>query len=111
MPPSHPASKKSPFYHLEQENADPLRIKKEREKARKAKQSQWWRDRLNAGICHYCQKKFKPAELTLDHVVPLARGGKSQPGNMVPACAECNRSKRLDTPVDRILRQLEEEKQ
>jgi 5-methylcytosine-specific restriction protein A len=44
--------------------------------------------------------------LTLDHVVPLARGGKSQPGNVVPACKSCNREKSLDTPVDRLLKEI-----
>lgn len=30
---------------------------------------------------------------TLDHVVPLARGGAHDPGNLVVACAPCNRLK------------------
>jgi hypothetical protein len=33
-------------------------------------------------------------ELTMDHVVPLARGGKSTKGNVVPACKPCNNKKK-----------------
>jgi 5-methylcytosine-specific restriction endonuclease McrA len=96
------------YYSLDQDHSDPKRIKKERDKARKLKKSQWWLDQLNRGICHYCEKKFLRAQLTMDHVVPLARGGTSTPGNIVPACADCNRNKKLHTPVDQILMQIGE---
>lgn len=94
------------YYILDPEAADPKRIKKEREKAQKLKKSQWWLTQLNRGICHYCQKKFQARELTMDHVVPIARGGTSAPGNIVPSCRDCNRDKKLDTPVDRLLREI-----
>lgn len=42
------------------------------------------------GHCHYCGKE---AKLTLDHVIPLSRGGKHSKGNVVPACLHCNDSK------------------
>jgi 5-methylcytosine-specific restriction endonuclease McrA len=42
------------------------------------------------GHCAYCGKE---AKLTLDHVVPLARGGKHSKDNVVPACNHCNCSK------------------
>jgi 5-methylcytosine-specific restriction endonuclease McrA len=42
------------------------------------------------GRCHYCQKV---AKLTLDHVIPLSRGGKHSKDNVVPACKHCNSSK------------------
>ena len=32
-------------------------------------------------------------EATLDHVYPVARGGAHVPGNIVAACAPCNRMK------------------
>jgi 5-methylcytosine-specific restriction endonuclease McrA len=99
----------SNHYLLDSELADPKRIKAEREKARKLKKSQWWLTQLNRGICHYCRKKFAPKELTLDHVVPLARGGTSTPGNVVPACRACNTEKKLDTPVDQLLKQIAKE--
>lgn len=42
------------------------------------------------GHCAYCGKK---AKLTLDHVVPLSKGGKHSKDNVVPACSHCNSSK------------------
>ncbi len=86
--------------------ADAKHIAKERENARKLKKSEWWKTKLNQGLCHYCQKKFKPAELTMDHVVPVARGGRSNPGNVVAACKPCNQSKKLETPVEQLLKKL-----
>jgi 5-methylcytosine-specific restriction endonuclease McrA len=40
--------------------------------------------------CMYCPG---PAE-TVDHVIALRRGGTNQEGNLVPACRQCNASKR-----------------
>lgn len=94
------------YYLLDESHTDSKRLKKEREKARKLKKSAWWLNQINRGVCHYCEKKIKSSELTLDHIVPLARGGTSTPGNVVPACRDCNRDKKLDTPVDEILRKL-----
>ena len=91
------------YYELNPEHTQPERIKKEREKARKLRKTQWWLDQLNRGICHYCGKSFPGGKLTMDHVVPLARGGESSRGNIVAACAECNRDKKLETPVDKIM--------
>lgn len=41
------------------------------------------------GLCAYCQA---PAT-TLDHVVPISRGGAHSKSNLVPACKSCNSSK------------------
>lgn len=85
---------------------DERQIKKERAKARELKQSQWWKNLIAKGICHYCEGKFPPAELTMDHVVPIARGGLSSKGNIVPACKKCNAGKKLSTPAEDLLRNL-----
>lgn len=98
------------FHILDAAYTDPVRIKREREKARELKNSNWWRTLVSRGLCHYCGKKFKAAELTMDHVTPLARGGTSTRGNIVPACGACNATKKLDTPVDDLFQQLEAEK-
>ena len=104
--------KKSPnsFHILDAAHTDPARLKREREKARELKNSNWWRTLLSRGLCHYCGKKFKASELTMDHVTPLARGGISTRGNIVPACKACNTNKKLDTPVDDLFQQLEAER-
>jgi 5-methylcytosine-specific restriction enzyme A len=98
------------YYQLDPQFTDPKRLKKEREKAQKLKKTQWWLDQLQKGLCHYCAKKFSAKELTMDHIVPLARGGTSTQGNIVPACRECNRDKKLSTPVDDIFKQLDAER-
>lgn len=77
---------------------DDARIKRERAKARELRHSQWWRNKLNQGVCHYCGQKFAPADLTMDHVIPLARGGMSTKNNLVTACKDCNNKKKLNLP-------------
>jgi 5-methylcytosine-specific restriction endonuclease McrA len=68
--------------------------KRERAKAREIRKSQWWKRRLSEGKCYYCGKEFSPKELSMDHRVPMIRGGKSTKGNVVPACKECNNRKK-----------------
>ena len=78
-------------------------IRRERQKARELRASQWWKRRRSSGLCHYCGNKFSPRSLTMDHIVPIARGGKSTKGNVVPACRECNTKK-----MHRLLMEWEE---
>jgi 5-methylcytosine-specific restriction endonuclease McrA len=75
-------------------------IKREKEKARALRATQWWKIRVAKGICHYCGGSFPPAELTMDHLVPIIRGGKSTRGNVVPACKECNSKKKYMLPLE-----------
>jgi HNH endonuclease len=35
-------------------------------------------------VCVYCHGMFTFAEFPMDHIVPLARGGRSTTGNVVP---------------------------
>jgi 5-methylcytosine-specific restriction endonuclease McrA len=77
-----------------------LQIRQEKDKARELRKSRWWADRIARGICHYCEGRFPPDELTMDHVVPLARGGRSSRGNLVPACKECNNRKKYLLPME-----------
>ena len=74
--------------------------KKEKHKARELRNSQWWKRRRSQGICHYCRKRFPPGELTMDHIVPISRGGRSVKGNVVPCCKECNSKKRQLLPLE-----------
>jgi 5-methylcytosine-specific restriction enzyme A len=75
-------------------------IRREREKARELRRSQWWKNRIGQGRCHYCGVQVAPKELTLDHLVPLVRGGSSTRGNCVPACKECNNRKKDLLPIE-----------
>jgi 5-methylcytosine-specific restriction endonuclease McrA len=69
-------------------------IARERSKARELRASQWWKRKRSTGICYYCKEKFQPSELTMDHIVPLIRGGRSTKGNLVPSCKPCNNKKK-----------------
>ncbi len=43
--------------------------------------------------CQYCNKKLPTSQLSLDHVTPKSRGGKSTWTNVVAACTPCNTRK------------------
>ena len=86
--------------------ADPVHVKRERAKARELRNTDWWRAKLQQGVCHYCGKKVGAKNLTMDHVIPVARGGKSTRGNCVPCCKDCNNSKKYYTPAEQILDSL-----
>ncbi|PLX89183.1 MAG: HNH endonuclease [Desulfuromonas sp.] len=75
-------------------------MRRERQKARELRKQNWWRNRIAQGVCHYCGESFPPKELTLDHIVPVARGGRSTKGNCVPACKVCNNQKRSLLPIE-----------
>jgi len=82
------------------EDVSEEQLRRERDKARELRRSQWWRNRIAAGRCHYCGAATPAKELTLDHVVPLVRGGLSTRGNCVPACKPCNSAKQSLLPVE-----------
>lgn len=79
---------------------DPATLKRERAHARELRASQWWKRRIAAGVCYYCRRPVGARALTMDHLVPLGRGGRSARGNVVPACKACNTRKRSMVPVE-----------
>jgi len=81
-------------------DVDEQTIRREREKAREIRKSRWWKNRVAQGRCHYCGGTFPPSELTMDHLVPVVRGGTSTRGNLVPACRECNSRKKYLLPLE-----------
>ena len=85
-----------PFaYNLEETD-----LKRERHKARELRESQWWKRRVAKGKCHYCGGATAPKALTMDHIVPISRGGKSTRGNVVPCCKTCNTKKKQLMPME-----------
>jgi 5-methylcytosine-specific restriction endonuclease McrA len=50
--------------------------------------------------CQFCGRVFPSSELTLDHVVPRSRGGRSSWENLVACCYRCNNSKGNRTPEE-----------
>lgn len=85
---------------------------RERNKAKELRRTQWWKNRRASGVCHYCGDRFPPRELTMDHVVPLSRGGRTTKSNVVPCCQHCNYRKKYLLPLEweDHLRRLGEEK-
>src|SRR5437660_8641879 len=43
--------------------------------------------------CQYCRRKYRTEDLTFDHVIPIAKGGKKTWENIVTACWACNNKK------------------
>lgn len=50
--------------------------------------------------CQYCGVRPGTAELSIDHVLPRSRGGRSSWENCVLACTACNHAKRNRTPSE-----------
>ncbi len=79
---------------------DPITLKREKAKARDLRKTTWWHRKRADGRCHYCGRVFKVNELTMDHVIPLSRGGRSVKDNLVPCCKECNSAKKNLIPAE-----------
>ena len=45
------------------------------------------------GNCGYCGKHIERKEATLDHVLPVSKGGKTTWENTITACGPCNANK------------------
>jgi 5-methylcytosine-specific restriction endonuclease McrA len=77
-----------------------MEIRKEKQKARELRNTQWWKQKCAEGKCYYCNKEVPPRELTMDHIVPIVRGGRSVKNNIVPACKNCNNKKKHSLPFE-----------
>jgi len=79
---------------------DPELLKRERARARELRASGWWKRRISTGLCYYCRRQVGVKALTMDHLVPLGRGGRSTRGNVVPSCKPCNDRKKAMLPIE-----------
>ena len=86
------------FFHFDTLDEDEIRA--ERAKARQFRKTRWWQQKTAAGLCHYCGNKTAHKNLTMDHLVPLARGGRSTKNNLVPSCKDCNNKKKNMLPLE-----------
>ena len=75
-------------------------LRREKAKARELRNTQWWKNKRATGLCNYCRQRFPARELTMDHVVPLVRGGRTTKSNVVPCCKSCNDKKSYLLPVE-----------
>ncbi len=60
--------------------------------------------------CQYCRAMPPRQKLTLDHVVPRSRGGKTTWENVVAACQKCNGRKGSKTPLEANMKLLTQPK-
>lgn len=57
--------------------------------------------------CRYCRST--EAELTIDHVLPVALGGTDEPDNLVAACRDCNAGKSSTGPSEGVVADVSDE--
>lgn len=69
-------------------------VVRERAAARELRQSRWWQNLIQNAKCHYCGVELDARTATMDHILPVSRGGRSTKGNVVPSCKPCNTAKR-----------------
>lgn len=60
--------------------------------------------------CQYCGIEFKRADLTVDHIIPRSKGGRSTWLNIVSACRPCNWKKADRTPEEAKMKLLSQPK-
>jgi 5-methylcytosine-specific restriction enzyme A len=87
-------SESKPFFASFEAPVDPALQRRERDKARALRASQWWRQELGRGVCYHCGQKFSRDLLTMDHLIPISRGGRSSKKNIVVSCKQCNSHKK-----------------
>lgn len=95
-------------------NPDKRRVKEQarRARARKAEGKFTVADieritKAQNGLCACCRKDRK---LTIDHIVPLSKGGSNWPSNIQMLCSPCNTRKNDKDPVE-FMRSMEQQTQ
>ena len=63
---------------------------KQKSEVRFSKSNLYLRDQY---ICLYCDNQFSRSNLTMDHVIPLSHGGKTNWENIATSCSRCNGAK------------------
>lgn len=76
-------------------------FRRTKQRVRYRKQNVFARDRWT---CQYCGEQKPSSELTVDHVVPRSRGGKTEWENVTTSCKACNHVKADRTPEQARMR-------
>jgi 5-methylcytosine-specific restriction endonuclease McrA len=58
--------------------------------------------------CQYCKIKLDKKTFTMDHVIPVSQGGKTNWRNIVSCCIECNQKKKNRTPTQAGMKLVKE---
>ena len=80
--------------------------KREKAKGKALRESSWWKQQIGKGICYHCENRFSLDELTMDHLIPISRGGKSDKKNCVVSCKKCNSEKGSMTRAELEMKKL-----
>ena len=78
-------------------------VKKPKTPVKFSRQNIYIRDNYK---CQYCGRELPPDKLTWDHVIPKARGGKTEWENIVTCCMGCNRRKGGRTPSETSMKMI-----
>lgn len=102
QPQAHPETASQRLYDVPTDPRTPSECLAQRWKGRPPRQV-WWALRQavlerDEYTCVYCGRRS--GRLTLDHVVPVSRGGSSVLENLVTACVGCNSAKATKTPEE-----------
>lgn len=62
----------------------------------------------DANRCQYCGRKYRTSDLSIDHVLPRSRGGRSTWENVVCCCLRCNVRKGGRTPAEAKLQLIKQ---
>jgi len=93
------------------ETVDEIHIGRERAKARELRAGSWWKQQLGKGVCYHCENKFSRENLTMDHLIPVSRGGRSTKKNIVVSCKQCNSLKKNLTVAEMRLNSVRSKQQ
>lgn len=59
---------------------------------------------LETPVCPYCCVAMTPETATIDHIVPISKGGQHTAENLAAVCKKCNRAKHASSLVGYLLR-------
>lgn len=97
-------SSQNPYEYIP--TVDEAHVKRERAKAREMRHSSWWKQQIGKGVCYFCEQRFPREQLTMEHLIPLSRGGRTTKKNIVVSCKQCNSLKKNLTVAEIRLREL-----
>lgn len=54
--------------------------------------------------CHYCSKVLTKYSATLDHILPVSKGGDNAYDNLITACLHCNSQRTNKDVMEAIIK-------